>query len=60
MIKIIIQEERFLEELGDNGFPVITGKEKHLVTIHEASSEDRVVLAALLRGMADRWDPPKQ
>jgi hypothetical protein len=59
MIKIIIQEEKPVREIDDEGFERVT-KETHLVTTHEAMSEDKQILAALLRGIANRWDPPKE
>lgn len=54
MIKIIVQEERVLEEGLEDTIP-----KTHFVTTNEAISEDKAIIATLLRGIADRLDPPK-
>jgi hypothetical protein len=56
MIKIIIQEERPEKPVDEEMVERYTGK-THFVTTNEAYSEDKVIIAALLRGIADRFDP---
>lgn len=58
IIKVTIQEERYLEQVNEIG-EVITSKTKGLVTTNEIMTEDRVIMAAALRGVANRFDPPK-
>jgi len=59
MIRVLVQEERPKREVNDDGVEIV-GQEREFVTTNEFTSEDRVIVAAMLRGMANRFDPPKE